>query len=49
MMSNHFRLCKSLEVGLKVPRRCLQDVPIKNVQETIGWKMEVAASLYSLT
>jgi hypothetical protein len=48
MTSNHFRLCKSLEeVGLKVPRRCLQDVPIKNAQETIGWKMEVAASLYS--
>ena len=31
-MSNHSHLCKTLKVGLKVPRRCLQEVPGKSAR-----------------
>ena len=31
-MSNHSHLCKTLKVGLKVPRRCLQEVPRKSAR-----------------
>lgn len=32
MMSNHSHLFKTLEVGMKVPRRCLQEVPRRSAR-----------------
>lgn len=46
MMSNHSHLFKTLEVGMKAPGDACRRFP-EEVQGTIGWKMEVAGSLYS--